>query len=345
MKAVRFIAFFSFLLALNFLVVSAGFAQETKIVDTQKIDKPVETKPVTGVNSVPQPVQMLKPNYRIGLYDVIEVQVAKHDKLSRGYVRLDEMGRFTMPRIEGTISALCKTEAELAKEISEIYRKTVLVDPYVSVIVKEQNSTPISVIGAVKNPGRILTTRPLTLLEILTAAGGHDVEFAGNKVQVARVGDPSGCASLINPNAKEEEITFYSYNLPDILRGKTNPVMRPGDIVSVLDADEVFVYGNVNKEGRVKIREEITLMQAIVSAEGLKPASKSKVRILRQKPGSTEREELIFDLKDIEKRKGVDPVLMPNDIVAVSEDPIKNITQSIGRALTQGVGGLFYRIP
>jgi protein involved in polysaccharide export with SLBB domain len=113
----------------------------------------------------------------------------------------------------------------------------------------------------------------------------------------------------------------------------------------VLDADEVYVYGNVNKVGSVKMKEPITLTQAIVSAEGLKPTAKNQVRILRQKAGSTERDELIFDLKDIEKRKIQDPYLEPNDIVAVSEDSSKAIMRGIVKTFQQGIPSLFYKVP
>ena len=121
--------------------------------------------------------------------------------------------------------------------------------------------------------------------------------------------------------------------------------MQPGDIVSVLDADEVYVYGNVNKVGAVKMKEPITLTQAIVSAEGLKPTAKSNLRILRQVEGSSDRKELVFDLKDIEKRKVQDPFLEPNDIVAVSEDSSKVILRGIMKTFQQGIPSLFYKVP
>ena len=122
--------------------------------------------------------------------------------------------------------------------------------------------------------------------------------------------------------------------------------MLPGDVVSVLDADIVYVYGNVNKQGSYKIREPITLTQAIVSAEGLRPtAKKDKVRILRQKAGAADREEFVFDLNQIDKGKIKDPFLEPNDIVAVSEDKTKSILFGIGNTMKTAVPNAIYRIP
>ncbi len=345
MKAVRFIAIFSFLAVFSFFGIYAAFAQDVKDTKSTTTTKE-EVKPVAAPTV--EPTAVANPNdrrYRIGKYDVLEVMVAKHPELSRGYVKLDDGGKFIMPRIDFPINAVCKTENELAAEIRKIYADTYLREPFVSVVVKEQNSTPIAVIGAVKKPGSFFTTRPLTLLEIISYAGGQDVEFAGNKVLVARVGDVSGCADNGTAVNKERDIEFFSYTLNDILKGKSNPLLEPGDIVSVMDADVIYVYGNVNKEGQIKIKEPITLMQAIASAQGLKPSSKTKVRILRQKEGSFDRQELVYDIKDISQRKAEDPFLQPNDVIAISEDPAKSILRKIGNSFTSGIPSLLYRVP
>jgi polysaccharide export outer membrane protein len=340
MKAVRFIANFSFLAVFSFFGVYTVFAQETKDATPVTV-RQSEIKPAV------MPVFSVSPRerYRIGQWDTLEIIVAKHPDLSQGSMKLDSTGKIRMPRIDSPIMALCKTEAELAEEITRIYAATYLREPFVSVVVREQNSQPYSVIGAVKKPGSFFTSRDMTLLEILSFAGGPDSEFAGSKVQVARVGDISGCSDKAAAQPGDTDLAFFSFNLKDVMKGQTNPRLKPGDIVSVLDADIIYVYGNVKKEGQVKVKEPITLMQAIASAEGLRPSSKSKVRILRQKAGSMDRDELIFDLKEIAQRKVEDPFLQPNDIVAVSEDPTKSFLKKVGDSLTGGLGGAFYRIP
>ena len=86
------------------------------------------------------------------------------------------------------------------------------------------------------------------------------------------------------------------------------------------------------------------MTQAIVSAEGLKPTAKNQVKVLRQKPDSSERDELVFNLKDIESRKIQDPFLEPNDIVAVSEDTKKVILKGIKDVILQGIPGFIYNL-
>ena len=113
-----------------------------------------------------------------------------------------------------------------------------------------------------------------------------------------------------------------------------------------MDADLVYVYGNVNKQGAVKMREPITLTQAIASAEGLKSATvMDSVRVIRQKPGTAERTETVYNFKEIIKGKSTDPYLQPNDIVAISQDKTQNILNSVGRSLTTGIPSFIYRIP
>ena len=122
--------------------------------------------------------------------------------------------------------------------------------------------------------------------------------------------------------------------------------MQPGDVVSILPADVVYMYGNVVKQGAVKIKEPLTLTQAIAMADGLKGSTaKEHVRVLREKSGSPDRDELVYDLSQIEKGKAKDPLLEPNDIVAISEDKTKSILNSVARSLTGGLPSLFYRIP
>ncbi|HVF30879.1 MAG TPA: SLBB domain-containing protein, partial [Pyrinomonadaceae bacterium] len=169
---------------------------------------------------------------------------------------------------------------------------------------------------------------------------------AGTRVAIARTGSTSNCKLHDEPFAVSENMDLIYYSLNDILEAKANLMMRPGDIVSVMKADGVYVFGNVNKQGRVEIKEPLTLTQAIASAEGLKSASdRGKIKVFRQKPGSSQRDEFTYSLDDITKRKMPDPFLEPNDVVAVNTDKTKEIFQSIGRSLTNGIPSLFYRVP
>lgn len=282
--------------------------------------------------------------YRIGFQDQLDVQVFRHPELGQR-VNVNSNGTINLFRLPSPIVAVCKTERELATDIAAAYEKDYLINPEVNVIAVEQRSRSFAVIGAVEKPGNYFINRKVRLLELLAQAGGPNKE-AGTRLIVARTGSTSNCKLNEETSTDEDDIALMDFKISDVMQAKQDLVMRPGDIVSVLDADVVYVYGNVNKQGQVEIKQPITLTQAIASAEGLKSASnKSKIRILRQKAGSQDRDELVYDLNAIDKNKAQDPFLEPNDVVAVSEDKAKSILNSVTRSFTGGIPSLFYRIP
>jgi len=280
--------------------------------------------------------------YRIGFDDTLEIQVFDKPNLAQK-VSLNPDGTINLFRATKPIVAICKTERELANDIEKEYL-SFLRKPEVNVFAVEKKSRAYGVIGSVEKAGNYYINRRVRLLELLTFAGGPNKD-AGSRVIVARTGSTSACKVESDDSVIENDLVLMNFKLKDVLEATQNLWMQPGDIVSVLDSDLVYVYGNVDKVGSVKMNEPLTLTQAIVTAGGLKPTAKSRVRILREKQGSPERDELIFDLKDIEKRKIADPVLEPNDIVAVSEDSTKAVLKSITGILKNGVPSFFYRIP
>lgn len=282
--------------------------------------------------------------YRIGFQDVLDIQVFRHPDLSKR-VPVSPAGTIVLFRLDHPIIAVCKTERELETVIADAYKEKYLRDPQVQVVVAEQKSQPVMVIGAVERPGNFFITRRVHLLELLALAGGPNKE-SGTRLLVWRAGSSSNCKTAGAETNNDDQIALLKFKIRDIQEGKETLWMRPGDVVSVLDADIVYVYGNVNKQGALKIREPITLTQAIASAEGLKPATKKdRVRILRQKPGSLDPEEFVFDLNQIDKRKIKDPYLEPNDIVAVSEDKVKAIINGITNMIKSTVPSAIYRMP
>lgn len=276
--------------------------------------------------------------YRIGFQDTLEITVLRHPELSLT-VNVSPNGTILMPRIDKPIVAVCKTENELKANLETLYR-TYLKNPFVNVRTVDQRSQPFAVIGAVEKPGSFNLNRKVRLLEALAFAGGPKVEKAGANVQVARVGNLFGC---VDKQAENEEVAFVSYKIKDVMEGKENPWMQPGDIVSVLEVEQAFVVGNVKEPTKVPLKEPVTLTQAIAFAGGLAPEAKTNnVKIQRQQSGSTLKVETVYNLKDITSKKIPDPVLQANDIVEVPKDGVKSARNGILKALTNGIPGLFY---
>jgi polysaccharide export outer membrane protein len=282
--------------------------------------------------------------YRIGYQDILEVQVFKHPELNQR-VPVSPGGTIVLFRLTQPVIAVCKTERDLATEIAEAYKANFIRDPQVNVIVAEQKSQAVAVIGAVEKPGNYFVNRRVHLLEMLALAGGPNKE-SGTRMLVARTGSTSNCRENFDSTVDGDKIAIMDFKIRDVQEGRQTLWMQPGDVVSVLDADAFYVYGNVNKQGSYKAREPITLTQAIVTAEGLTTtAKKDNVRILRYKPGSSEREELVFDLNQIDKGKVKDPLLEPSDIVAVSQDKTKAILHGVAGMIKSTVPNAVYRLP
>ncbi len=289
-------------------------------------------------------VQPGEERYRIGYQDRLSVQVFRHPDLSQT-IEVNPNGTINLFRLPDPVVAVCKTERELANDIAAAYRKDYLRNPEVNVTVAEQRSQSFAVIGAVVKPANYIINRRVKLLELLAFAGGPSKE-AGSRLIVARTGSTANCKQGEQTVADATDFVRLDFKLKDVLEARENPEMRPGDIISVMESDNVYIYGDVNKQGAVAFKEPITLMQAISSAEGLRPAAKKdKIRVLRQKAGTADREEFIYDLDKIAKREMQDPYLEPNDVIAVSEDAAKSILRSITRSLTGGLPSLFYRVP
>jgi polysaccharide export outer membrane protein len=269
--------------------------------------------------------------YRIGPGDVLEVRVLRAPELSRDGVRVDQRGMIRMPMWNDDIPAACKTEAELAGSIAQLYLKYKH-DPHVDVFVKEFQSRPVAVTGAVRGPAQFKLQRPVRLLELLSFAGGTS-DKAGQTVQVVHAGGALPCAERSDPTGDETDTaSFVTYKLSDTLHGlpEANPFILPGDLVSVPSADEVYVIGNVLRPLAIAINEPITVSRAVAIAGGTAPSTKrDKVRIIRQVPGGTKKQEIYVDLGAIEKNKADDVLLLANDVVDVPASGAKTILRSL----------------
>jgi polysaccharide export outer membrane protein len=290
-------------------------------------------------------------SYRIGPGDVLDIRMLNKPQLSRDLVRVDGNGMITMPLI-GEVRAGCKTEKELAREISTLYLEYQK-NPQVDVFVKEYQSQAVAVIGAVRTPGRFQMQRRVRLLEMLSFVGGPS-ERAGRTLQV--VHNSSGMRACTDATAKSEllrtadsdpEEVVVAYDLRETLKGAepSNPYVQAGDIITILEADQVYVVGNVLRPSPLQLTESLSVSRAIAMAGGLMPDTKSeRVRIVRQLPGSGGKQEIMVDLRAIDKRRAADVLLQANDIVDVPTSGTKRFLRDLLSIVVPTVGSLPVRV-
>jgi polysaccharide biosynthesis/export protein len=308
----------------------------------------VAQQPTTNAALAPTAAPTNSPNskddsrYRIGPGDVLDVRVYNRPNISRDGVRVEGNGMFRMPLIDSEIQAACKTEGEVAKEISTRYARFYK-NLQVDVFIKEYNSNQVAIIGAVNDQSRFKLQRRVRLLELLTYAKGPSAK-AGQTINVVHSTAPSLCQTT---NEGEEVATFASYKLSDTLQGdpKANPFLEAGDIVTVPEADQIYIVGNVFMPMTIPLKEPITLTRAIAMAGGTKQdTKKDKIRVVRQEPGTNVKKELIVDLSAIEKKSAEDMPLLPNDIVDVPTSTSRSILRSIIGGSTQSLTQLPIRV-
>jgi polysaccharide biosynthesis/export protein len=291
---------------------------------------------------IPVSAQSPDDRYRIGAGDVLDIRIYNRPQLSREAVRVEGSGMIRMPLIETEIQAACQTEGELAKEISTRYAKYYK-NLQVDVFIKEYHSRQVAVIGAVNDQSRFELQRRVRLLELLTYAKGPSPR-AGQTINIVH-------STTASPCKKEDDTdpssAFTSYKLSDVLQGdpKSNPYLEAGDIVTLPEADQVYVVGNVFSPLTIALKEPITLTRAIAMAGGLRQdTKKDKIRILRQEPGTTIRKEITVDLSAIEKKSSEDLALLPNDIIDVPTSAGKSFFRSLVQGVVPGVGQLPVRV-
>jgi polysaccharide biosynthesis/export protein len=315
-----------------------------------KIQKPADLLSTAGTQQQVTTSQVnfgSDDRYRIGPGDVLDIRVFNKPQFSRDAVRVDGRGMIRMPLIQREIQAACHTEAELAREITTLYLEY-LRNPQVDVFIRDYQSQPVAVLGAVRVPSRFQLQRKVRLLELLSHVGGP-TDNAGRVVQIVHTATtPTICEESGQPASDESEASALdNYKLSDTMMGeeKANPYVRPGDIVNIPEAEQAFVVGNVLRPAAISLKDPITVSRAIAMSGGTMPDTKSdRVRIVRQPPGSATKTEIFVDLKAIDKHKAEDVVLQAGDIVDVPTSGGKRLLRSLIGAVVPSIAQLPVRV-
>ncbi|MBN2467641.1 MAG: polysaccharide biosynthesis/export family protein [Deltaproteobacteria bacterium] len=259
------------------------------------------------------PIQEKKEkDYEIGPEDVLEVMVWDHDDLTRE-LYVSQEGDFSYPLI-GKVHAAGLTISQLEEEIKKRLSGRFIINPQVTITVKEYKSKRVFVLGEVggstasgQGPGTYPLAGKTTLMDVLSQAGGPTRD-AGTEVIIIRPKNaPGNPVSLAE--AKKDEIIKVS--LKSILEGdpSQNIYLEPNDTIYVSKANYFFVYGEVNKPGRYNLEEGTTILKAITTAGGVtEKAAVNRTKVVREKSGG--KTEISVKMND--------PV-EPEDIIMVPE--------------------------
>ncbi len=256
--------------------------------------------------------QEFATEYRIGPKDLLEITALNVQEINKLSVRVSEVGKISLPFVgEVEVNNLTKTEVE-QRLASLLLEKKYVINPQVTVFIREYSSKQVSVLGAVEKPGPYSLLGRQTILNIISQAGGLTRD-AGNEIIVIRQLSGGDSQSL---HISIDELFFKG-------EARLNIPLEPGDIVQV-PIDKlvtIYVFGQVKNPGALQVKKSSlpTLSQAIAQAGGFSDRASKGGVIIRRKDASGKELNLKVNVKDIIKGKIKDVPLLENDTVYVPE--------------------------
>lgn len=249
-----------------------------------------EVLPVAGAAPATQ--------YRLALGDTIRITVFQSPDLSLE-TRITEAGTISYPLLGSVnLGGLSVTEAE--QRIADGLRGGNFVNqPQVSITVVEVRGNQVSVLGQVGRPGRYpLETGDVRVTDILATAGGLN---------------PSASEIVVVVGTRNGQPYRVEVDLPSVFgpeRSGADVLLQNDDVIWVERAPTIYMYGEVQRPGAMRLERNMTVMQALASAGGVTLRGTARgLRVKRAAADGTVRE---FE-------PAMTDTLQPNDVVFVRE--------------------------
>ena len=196
-------------------------------------------------------------DYVLGAGDVIRVSVYQNADLTLE-TRLAESGTISFPLLgQVKLGGLSVPRAE--KLIADGLRNGNFVrQPQVSILVTQVRGNQASVLGMVNRPGRYpIEQTGMRLSELLATAGGIS----------------QGGSDLVTLSGMRDNRAFrVVIDLPNLFAASTksnDPVIINGDTVYVDRMPMVYIYGEVQRPGAMRLERDMTVIQALATGGGL----------------------------------------------------------------------------
>ena len=209
--------------------------------------------------------------YRVGAGDVLRVVVFQNPDLTME-TRVTDAGLVSYPLL-GSLRLGGLTITAVEKLISDGLRNGNFVrQPQVTVALLQVRGHQVSVLGQVNRPGRYpLETADMRLTDVLATAGGTS---------------SSGADLVVLSGQRDGKPFRLEIDLPLLfVQGgrDRDPVVLNGDAVWVDRQPIVYIYGEVQRPGPMRLEREMTLLQALATGGGLTPRGTEKgVRVHRK---------------------------------------------------------------
>jgi len=217
------------------------------------------------------PASPAQAEYRLGAGDVIRISVFQNPELTLE-TRVTESGLVSFPLLGNVrIGGLGVTQAE--RLISDGLRDGNFVkNPQVTLSLIQVRGNQASVLGQVNRPGRFpIEVSDLRLSDLLAMAGGTTNNASD---------------FVVLTGTRDSKAMRLEVDLPAVFTaaGRINDVLiLNGDTVWVDRQPVVYIYGEVQRPGAIRLERDMTLMQALASGGGLNARGTEKgIRVHRK---------------------------------------------------------------
>jgi polysaccharide export outer membrane protein len=198
------------ILLMSVLLISQGLAEETKGLKYPGEERRIGSKDIQQIEE-----------YRISPGNVLQIEVfyGKLEKLSVK-VKVSPRGLITFPLLE-EVKVEGLTVSGAKEKLTYLLKKDFFVNPQVFIFIEEYSQVFIT--GEVKNEGSYPLKENLTVIELISLAGGFTEIAAPNRVKIIR----------ILPDGSKEEIRVRVHDTIHRGRKEGHILLKPGDIVVV----------------------------------------------------------------------------------------------------------------
>jgi polysaccharide export outer membrane protein len=203
------------------------------------------------------PAVTVANEYRLGAGDVVRINVYQSPDLTLE-TRIGEAGSISYPLL-GSVRLGGLTVPQAERAIADgLLKGNFLKQPQVSIQVVQVRGNQVSVLGQVNRPGRFpLEVADMRLSDLLATAGG-----------IA----PGGADTLTLVGTRNGQTFRKEVDLPSLFRGdrrEDDVFVQNGDVLYVDRAPQIFIYGEVQRPGSIRLERGMTLMQALATGGGL----------------------------------------------------------------------------
>lgn len=310
---------------------------EVQIKNSQHIHNPVVEQEMVIVRPLSEPSP--PPDYVVGTYDVLSINVGKPDFSGVGSAagtsalnesnvdtvaqtncyKVDGKGNIRLPYV-GTLHVAGMTLQQIHDQLMNIYPKY-FKDPWVSIDVKEYKSQPLYILGQFNNTGVFYMDRPFNVLQGLALGKGYDAAANPRAARVIR---------------DKKVLPVDIYELLMNADQTQNIWLKPGDTIYMPDNKNrvVFVFGASKGGGPISIPPAgLNLLQAIATS-GLQEIGYHARRVFLIRSFSPMRGQLmVIDVDKIIEGDALPIALTEGDIIYIPKNALTTWNEALGEML------------